>query len=31
MPITWCNRRSGESKLKVKEKGSRYLSIALYC
>ena len=30
-PITWRNRRSGESKLKVKEMGSRYLFIALYC
>jgi len=31
MPITWKNRRSGESKLKIKEMGSRYLFIALYC
>ena len=31
MPITWRNRRVGESKLKVKEMGSRYLFIALYC
>lgn len=31
MPITWRNRRSGESKLKLKEMGSRYLFIALYC
>ena len=31
MPITWRNRRFGESKLKVKEMGSRYLFIALYC
>lgn len=30
-PITWRNRRSGESKLKIKEMGSRYLFIALYC
>lgn len=30
-PITWRNRRSGESKLKMKEMGSRYLFIALYC
>jgi dolichol-phosphate mannosyltransferase len=30
-PITWRNRRFGESKLKVKEMGSRYLFIALYC
>jgi dolichol-phosphate mannosyltransferase len=31
VPITWRNRRSGESKLKIKEMGSRYLFIALYC
>jgi dolichol-phosphate mannosyltransferase len=31
MPITWRNRRAGESKLKLKEMGSRYLFIALYC
>ena len=30
-PITWRNRRFGESKLKSKEMGSRYLFIALYC
>lgn len=30
-PITWRNRRSGLSKLKIKEMGSRYLFIALYC
>jgi dolichol-phosphate mannosyltransferase len=30
-PITWRNRRFGESKLKIKEMGSRYLFIALYC
>jgi dolichol-phosphate mannosyltransferase len=30
-PITWRNRRSGTSKLKIKEMGSRYLFIALYC
>jgi dolichol-phosphate mannosyltransferase len=30
-PIAWRNRRSGESKLKIKEMGSRYLFIALYC
>jgi dolichol-phosphate mannosyltransferase len=30
-PITWRNRRSGSSKLKIKEMGSRYLFIALYC
>jgi len=31
IPITWQNRRTGESKLKIKEMGSRYLFIALYC
>jgi dolichol-phosphate mannosyltransferase len=31
MPITWKNRRSGISKLKIREMGSRYLFIALYC
>jgi dolichol-phosphate mannosyltransferase len=31
MPITWRNRRSGVSKLKIKEMGGRYLFIALYC
>ncbi len=31
MPITWRNRRSGTSKLKINEMGSRYLFIALYC
>jgi len=31
MPITWRNRRAGTSKLKIKEMGSRYLFIALYC
>lgn len=30
-PITWRNRRSGVSKLKIKEMGSRYLFIAFYC
>jgi dolichol-phosphate mannosyltransferase len=30
IPITWRNRRSGESKLKLKEMGSRYLFIILY-
>ena len=28
IPITWCNRRSGEAKLKIKEMGSRYLFIS---
>jgi dolichol-phosphate mannosyltransferase len=31
MPITWRNRRAGKSKLKIKEMGSRYLFVALYC
>ena len=31
MPITWRNRLKGISKLKIKEMGSRYLFIALYC
>jgi dolichol-phosphate mannosyltransferase len=31
MPITWRNRRVGESKLKISEMGSRYLFVALYC
>ena len=31
VPISWRNRRVGESKLKVKEMGSRYLFIALNC
>jgi dolichol-phosphate mannosyltransferase len=31
MPITWRNRRSGESKLKIREMGSRFLFVALYC
>jgi dolichol-phosphate mannosyltransferase len=31
MPITWRNRHSGISKLKIKEMGSRYMFITLYC
>lgn len=31
VPITWRNRKTGVSKLKIKEMGSRYLFIALYC
>lgn len=31
IPITWRNRRFGKSKLKIKEMGSRYLFIVLYC
>jgi dolichol-phosphate mannosyltransferase len=30
MPITWRNRKTGESKLKLQEMGSRYLFICLY-
>lgn len=30
IPITWRNRRVGESKLKIKEMGSRYLFICTY-
>ena len=30
IPITWRNRRSGATKLKLKEMGSRYLFICLY-
>lgn len=30
VPITWRNRRTGESNLKLKEMGSRYLFICLY-
>jgi dolichol-phosphate mannosyltransferase len=30
LPITWRNRRSGCTKLKIKEMGSRYLLICLY-
>jgi dolichol-phosphate mannosyltransferase len=30
VPIAWRNRATGESKLKLKEMGSRYLFIALY-
>jgi dolichol-phosphate mannosyltransferase len=30
IPITWRNRRAGETKLKLKEMGSRYLFIILY-
>jgi dolichol-phosphate mannosyltransferase len=31
VPITWRNRTSGESKLKIKEMGSRYFFIMMYC
>ena len=30
IPITWRNRRTGTSKLQIKEMGSRYLFICLY-
>jgi dolichol-phosphate mannosyltransferase len=30
VPVTWTNRRHGESKLKLNEMGSRYLFIILY-
>lgn len=31
LPNDWINRKAGESKLKIKEMGSRYLFIVLYC
>lgn len=31
IPNDWINRKTGESKLKIKEMGSRYLFIVLYC
>lgn len=31
LPNSWRNRKSGISKLKIKEMGSRYLFILLYC
>lgn len=31
LPNSWTNRKTGESKLKIKEMGSRYLFIILYC
>lgn len=31
VPNDWINREVGESKLKIKEMGSRYLFIVLYC
>ena len=30
IPISWTNRKAGESKLKIQEMGSRYLFIILY-
>ena len=31
IPYSWTNRKYGESKLKIKEMGSRYFFIMLYC
>lgn len=31
VPISWTNRTTGASKLKIKEMGGRYLFIVLYC
>jgi dolichol-phosphate mannosyltransferase len=31
VPNSWTNRKAGESKLRIKEMGSRYLFIVLYC
>ena len=31
LPNSWCNRKEGISKFKIKEMGSRYLFIVLYC
>jgi dolichol-phosphate mannosyltransferase len=31
IPNTWLNRKSGKSKLNIKEMGGRYLFIVLYC
>jgi dolichol-phosphate mannosyltransferase len=31
VPNSWTNRKQGESKLKIKEMGSRYMFIILYC
>lgn len=31
LPNRWTNRKSGESKLKIREMGSRYFFILLYC
>jgi len=30
VPVSWTNRKSGESKLKIKEMGSRYFFICMY-
>jgi dolichol-phosphate mannosyltransferase len=31
IPNSWTNRKHGVSKLKIKEMGSRYMFIILYC
>ena len=31
LPNSWTNRKTGESKLKIKEMGTRYFFILLYC
>jgi dolichol-phosphate mannosyltransferase len=31
VPNSWTNRKAGESKLKIREMGSRYLFIVIYC
>lgn len=31
VPNSWTNRKTGESKLKIKEMGSRYFFILMYC
>jgi dolichol-phosphate mannosyltransferase len=31
VPISWQNRKHGISKLRIREMGSRYLFIVLYC
>jgi dolichol-phosphate mannosyltransferase len=31
LPNSWMNRKTGASKLKLKEMGSRYFFILLYC
>jgi dolichol-phosphate mannosyltransferase len=31
VPNDWTNRKTGESKLRIKEMGSRYMFIVLYC
>jgi dolichol-phosphate mannosyltransferase len=31
VPNHWINRKTGESKLKIKEMGSRYMFIVIYC